>query len=213
MRVHSIEKIEEMKTLRRRGYSINELVEKLSVPKTTVWHHVHNVRILPKYALLWKSKRGGSAKRKQNNLKKAGERAEELLKGPDRELVVSIAMLYWAEGSKKVCEFINSDGRMIKLYLDILKNIFNIPNKGIKPTMRIFTGMDKKQCLNYWSQITGIPKKEFVIRFNDGGTKGKTKYGMCRITVKKGGNVLKLIRSLIEKIIEEKNDLNFVPVA
>lgn len=204
MRIHSAEKIKEMRELRRRGYSINELVKKLSVPKTTVWHHVHNVRILPKYALFLKSKRGGSAARKQNNWNKARECAEELLKGSNREFAISVAMLYWAEGSKKACEFINSDGRMIEFYLTILKRAFNVSTKAIKPTMRIFTGMNKKECLNYWSRITKIPKKEFVVRYNDGGTKGKTKYGMCRITVKKGGNILKLINSLIEKILEDK---------
>ncbi|MBI4692309.1 MAG: hypothetical protein HY773_02630 [Candidatus Terrybacteria bacterium] len=206
MRVHSVEKIKEMKELRRHGYSINELVEKLSIPKTTIWHHVHSIHILPKYLPLLKAKRGGSALRKQNNLKKAKEYAEELLSGPNRELAISIAMLYWAEGSKKACEFINSDGTMIRFYLKILRNIFKIPNENIKPTMRIFTGMNKKQCWNYWSQITGIPKKEFIIRFNDGGLKGKTKYGMCRITVRKGSNMLKLMYALIERILEERKN-------
>ncbi len=202
MRIHSVEKIKELKRLRKKGLSINELVTKLSIPKTTVWHHIHNIKVSQKYILILKGKRGGSAKRKRINLEEALEYAQKLLQNPTRELSIIIAMLYWGEGSKKRCEFINSDGRMIKTYLIVLRNVFNIQEEFIKPTMRIYSGMNKKECLNYWSRITKISRHKFIIRFNDGSTKGRTKYGMCRITVKKGGNVLKSIQSLIDQVFE-----------
>lgn len=203
MRIHSIEKIEELKKLRRKGFSINELVTKLSVPKTTVWHHIHKIQVLPRYIPTLKAKRGGSAKRKQRNLEEARKYAQKLLLSPNRDLSIIIAMLYWGEGNKKRCEFINSDGRIIKSYLIVLKNVLHVPKEFIKPTIRIYSGMNREASLNYWSRITGIPKHKFVVRFNDGGTKGRTKYGMCRITVKKGSNVLKLIQSLIDQIFEQ----------
>jgi len=199
MRIHSPEKINELKKLRKRGYSINELVALLTVPKTTVWHHVHNVSILPRYALSLRAKRGGGALRKQKNWQAAQGAAQVLLRGPYRELAIAIAMLYWGEGSKKTCEFINSDGKMIKIYLHFLRNALKIPKENIKPTMRIFSGMNRKKCLDYWSQISAIPKHRFLVRFNDGGTRGRTRYGMCRITVKKGSHTLKLMHSLIER--------------
>jgi len=208
MRIHSVDKIKELKRLRRKGLSINELVAKLFIPKTTVWHHVHNVKVSTKYKLMLKSKQGGSAKRRQKNLEKAQKYAQKLLKKSTRELSIRelsiiIAMLYWGEGNKKRCEFINSDGKIIKTYLIILRNIFNIQKDFIKPTLRIYSGMSEKECLNYWACITKIPKHEFIVRLNDGGTKGRTTYGMCRITVKRGSNVLKLIQSLINQIFEE----------
>lgn len=202
MRIHSIKKIKELKKLRRKGFSINELVVKLSIPKTTVWHHIHDIKILPKYVLLLNAKRGGSAKRKEENLEKARQHARKLLRSSSRELLIVVAMLYWGEGSKKRCDFINSDGRIIESYLIILRNVFKIPEEFIKPTLRIYSGMNERKCLNYWSCITKIPKHKFVIRFNDGGIKGRTRYGMCRITVKKGSNVLKLIQSSIDQIFE-----------
>lgn len=204
MQIHSAQKIRELKKLRKQGYSINELVTKLAIPKTTVWHHVHNVDVLPKYILILKSKRGGSTKRTQQNWEIARKHAEELLKNnKNKKFLIALAMLYWSEGSKKVCEFINTDGKIIHLYLEILRKVLNIPEKSIKPTLRIFTGMKRTTCLNHWSQITKIPKRNFLVRLNDGGTKGNTKYGMCRITVRKGSNTLKLIHSLIEKISGE----------
>jgi len=211
MRIHSIEKIKELKRLRKRGFSINELVVKLAIPKTTVWHHIHTVRILPKYVPLLKSKQGGSAKRKEKNWERAKRYAQDLLHSPSRDFIIMLAMLYWGEGSKNVCEFINSDGRVIESYLFILRNVLKIPEEIIKPTMRIFSGMDQKECLNYWSRITKIPQNRFTIRLNDGSTKGKAKYGMCRITIRKGANILKLIHSLIDQIFSELIDNKKLP--
>ena len=200
MRVHSDEKIKRLKSLRRKGHTINELVSELSIPKTTVWHHIQKVEVLPKYVSALRSRRGGSAKRRLENIEEAKLYAQQLLQGPHRERAIVLAMLYWAEGNKKSCEFINSDGSMIRLYLKILRNAFDLPESYIKPTMRIFTGMDEKECLSYWSEVTEIPKARFKIYLNDGGTRGKTKYGMCRITVKRGGQVLKVIHALKDQV-------------
>lgn len=204
MRVHSIKKIKELKRLRCRGYSITELTARLSIPKTTVWHHIQGVKVLPKYvSILESKKRSGSTRLKEANLKKAQTYAYELLRGQHREFAIAIAMLYWGEGSKKRCEFVNSDGRIIQLYLLALRKAFNIPEEYIRPTMRIFSGMNRSKCLNYWSRITKIPSRKFIIRLNDGGTRGRTEYGMCRIIISRGGNLLKLIKSLIDQFFKE----------
>lgn len=203
MRIHSIEKIKKLKRLRRKGHSINELVAELSIPKTTVWHHIQGVKVLPRYVQILKSKRGGSRKRKEIGWKKARTRARELLQGPYRELVIVITMLYWGEGTKDRFAFINSDGKMIQLYLLILRKVFNVPETDIKPILRIYSGMDRSKCLDYWSKITKISLDKFTVRLNDGGTKGRTKYGMCRIIIRKGGSLFKLMKSLIDISFEE----------
>lgn len=203
MRIHAPAKIKEIKRLRKLGYSINEIVARLSVPKTTVWHHIQGTKIHPRYVAIWKTKQGGSAKRKLRNWEVARLESQKLLRGPHRELAISLAMLYWCEGNKKRPEFINSDGRMIKIYAEILKKVFRIPEGHIKPTLRIFSGMDRRACLKYWSRVTRIPKTKFLVRLNDGLTRGRTQYGMCRITIAKGSNAYKLIQSLIERSSEE----------
>lgn len=203
MKIHSDEKIKKLKELREKGYSINELVKDLSIPKTTVWHHVHKIILTPQCASLLKLRTGGSRKRKEKNIAVAKELAEKMINSPDREYLIILSMLYWAEGCKKACEFINSDGRMIDLYVKIIVKIFNISKERITPTIRIISSMDKKECLNYWSKITSLPKERFFVRINDGGTKSSTKYGMCRISIKKGSNTLKLILSLIQQFYDQ----------
>lgn len=203
MRIHSVEKINELKKLRVKGFSINELVEKLSIPKTTVWHHVHDIEVSPEGVLRIKTRQGGSVERKERDTKEAWQYSQRLLGGANRDLCIAAAMLYWGEGSKKVCEFINSDGRMIKIYLLFLRNVLKISEKFIKPTMRIYTGMDRRDCLNYWVKVVGISEDKFIVRYNDGSTKGRTKYGMCRITVRKGSKTLKLMHSLMDRLFNE----------
>ena len=203
MKIHSDQKIKKLKDLRRKGYSINELMAELSMPKTTVWHHIQKVAVDPEYVSVLKAKIGGSRKRREKNLKIAKELAEKMINSPNREYLIILSMLYWAEGCKKACEFINSDGRMVDLYVKIIVKIFNIPKERITPTIRIFSGMDKTECLNYWSKITRLPKERFFVRIDDGGTKSRTKYGMCRISIKKGSNTLKLILSLIQQFYDQ----------
>jgi hypothetical protein len=203
MRVHSNNTIAKMKLLRRRGHSINELVHEFSVPKTTVWHHVHKVSVLPECFSELKAKRGGSALRFIARTQEAEKQAKDILGGPRREKAIALVMLYWAEGRKKGCEFINSDGNMIRLYIKILHDVFGITKKDLIPTIRVFTGMNKQECLSYWISVTGLPEQEFIVRLNDGGTRGRTRYGMCRIYVRKGSQYLKIINALINQIIKE----------
>jgi hypothetical protein len=204
MKVHSDQKILELKTLRQKGYSVDDLVKISAIPKSTIWHHVKNIKISEEYLSKLRSSRGGSRKRCELRWIEADKISKKLLSSlSSREKAITLAMLYWAEGSKKHCEFVNSDGRMIKLYLVLLKNLFNISLENITSTMRIFTGMKEKECLKYWSGITGIPQKKFIVRLNDGCSSGRTRYGMCRITVKKGGNILKTVISLINNKLSE----------
>ncbi len=204
LRKYSQKEIDNLKKLRLDGYSVDELVSKFLIPKSTVWHHVGNIKISDEKKNILKSRQGGSTKRKELNIEKAKEIAKTMIDASStRESAVIISMLYWAEGNKKVCEFINSDGKMVELYLFIIRKVIKIEENRIKPTMRIFTGMDEEECLNYWSKITAISKNKFTIRLNDGGTKCGTKYGMCRITIRKGHATLKLLLSLKDCIHDE----------
>lgn len=203
MRKHSNEKIKEIKNLRREGYSINDIVAKTGVPKTTIWHHIHNIKLSPKHIALIKMKQGGSKIRSQNEWLKSREQAREVLSGGNKYPCALMAMLYWAEGNKEAFAFTNTDGKMIKLCLIILKKYFKIKETDIKLTLRIFTNLNRNKCLRYWSEATELPKNKLIIYLNDGGTRGKAQYGICRLTVKKGGYLLKLMNSLINNITDE----------
>ncbi len=199
MRRHSNQTITRLKFLRKKGHSIETLVREMSLPKTTIWHHIHKIKLAEKYRKILKANQGGSRLKKERDLFRAQEEAKKLLETPDKYLYATIASLYWAEGSRARCELVNTDGEMIKLYLKILRNYLKIPEDKIEAVLRIFSNHERNECLGYWSNITGIPKNKFIIFTNDGGNRGRG-HGMCRIVIRKGGYTLKLFRAIINEL-------------
>lgn len=178
------------------------------MPKTSIWHHIHNIKLSKKYLLKIKSNQGGSKLKREREITKATEEARQLVRSSDGLVYSSIAMLYWAEGSKRRCEFVNTDGEMIRFYLESMRNYLKVPESQIQPILRIFTNHDLNKSLNYWSRLTNIPKKKFKIFLNDGGTSGRTPYGMCRIIVLKGGKggyILKLFKAIADEVCHMEN--------
>jgi len=169
------------------------------MPKTTVWHHIQKIKLSDQALAVLRSKQGGSSLRKDREWQRAKEEVKQLLNSRQKHLYISAACLYWAEGSKRRCEFINTDGQMIKLYLKVLRDHLKIPESQIQPVLRIFSNHDQKTCLRYWSEVTQIPANKFTIFINDGGTNGRG-YGMCRVIVRKGGYTLKLFQAIIDEL-------------
>lgn len=208
MRIHSLKKIKRLKKLRMDGHSIEELVGILSMPKSTVWHHIQGIKLQKKYILKLKANQGGSRLKKERDLIRAKNEAKTLLNGRYKYLVNILAMLYWAEGdNKNAFSFTNTNADMISLFIGILKRSFHVDNGRLSVTIRYFTGMNRGKCLRHWSKITRVPKRQINIYYNDGGKRGRTEFGICRISVKKSGYLFKLVRALIVDISKEINAL------
>ncbi len=208
MHVHSLEKIEQLKRLRKDGHSIEALVKALSMPKSTVWHHIHNIKLPKKYILKLKANQGGSRLKKERDLVKAKDEARALINSKHKYLVSILAMLYWAEGdNKNAFSFTNTNSDMISMFIGILEKCFQINTDKLKITIRYFTGMNRNKCLKHWSKVTKVPKKQINMYYNDGGNRGRTEFGICRVTVKKSGYLFKVVRSLIIDIPKEINAL------
>lgn len=203
VRIHSDSKIQYLKKLRKKGYSIESLVKLLGMPKTTVWHHIHSIKLHRKYIEKLRLNQGGSKLRMERDMARAQIEARSLLEGEHGMAYATICSLYWAEGSKGRCEFVNTDGEMIKLYLKIIRTHLRVPEDKIEPVLRIFSNHDPEESLNFWSRTTNIHKSKFKVLFNDGGTSGRTPFGMCRIVVLKGGYVLKLFKALSVELCKQ----------
>ena len=102
------------------------------------------------------------------------------------------------------CGFCNERG------LQILREVLNISDTSFNITIRIFSRMNEKKCLNFWSDVTKIPKPLIKVRLNDGSSSGKTEHGICRVTIKKGQAELKLMHALTSQI--SKQVLNQMPL-
>ena len=207
MRKHPQGTIAKIIWLRNHGYSIHEIMSSLQLSKTTVWHHIKNVKILPRYQQRLRERRGGSKIRKEKDVRAAAQKATELLSGKHQYIISLLAMLYWAEGSKRELVFTNTDPHMIRLFLSVLKTCLRAPHNTTVITIRYFSGMNEEHCRTYWAQAIPFPRRALRMYYNDGGKRGKSPFGICRVTIKKGSFVLKIIYALIERIKEN------VPVA
>jgi hypothetical protein len=200
VRVHPPQVIQRTKKLRKEGNSVNEIVRLVGIPKTTVWHYIHNIQIAPDLKKKLISNQGGSRARKKLSLAKAQEHATMLLSGEWANDASMLAMLYWAEGNKDELTFTNTDEKMIRLFIDLLKKCLSVAPERVVIAIRYFTGMNRRNCFQFWSKCTGVPKQRVRMYYNDGGSVGRTPYGICRVLVKKGAQEFKVIQALIRQI-------------
>lgn len=187
--------IGKIKTLRQQGWSLPEIKNETKVGYGTVYRYIKDVEILPEHKASWFGKRGGSKKRKNLAEKYALNKAQSAISDlSDKERLLILTALYWGEGSKTDFGLSNTDPELIKIFIGGLRKIFKIKETEFRVSIRIYEDLDKDTCLDYWSEITGIPKNKFVsATIIKGKKRGKLPYGMCRIRVRKGGNVLKYI--------------------
>lgn len=203
MKVHSFDKIRRLKMLRSRGYSIMELTRELSMPKTTVWHHVQKISLTPRSHAILKSKQGGSKNKSLLEWEKARNEAEKMfLKLGAFEKILIAASLYWGEGSKGDFSLSNTDPYLISTFLSCLK-VLDVKKDELAIGIRIYEDIDRRKAINFWAKVIGVTADKIRhINVLKGKKKGKLLYGMCRIRVVKSGYLLKFLTSIREIIIK-----------
>ena len=196
--------IEKVKLLRSQGWSLPEIYREVKIGYGSVSKYIQGVEILPQYKQLWLNKRKGSVVRMEKAEKEAYEKAKEsVISLNKKEKLLLLAALYWGEGGKTDFNFTNSDPKMVGVFVSGLRDVLGIEQKEIRASIRIYEDLDKTACLEHWAKITNIPTKEFVnVDVLKGKKSGKLKYGLCRIRVRKGGNMLKYLLALNKRVSE-----------
>lgn len=191
----SSEIVKRIKFLRSHGYSVPEISKETNVSKTTVLRYVKEVQILPEYLSEWAGKRGGSRKIRLKKEARALEEGKSAVgELTHKEKLLFLSALYWGEGSKKDFELINSDPYLIKFFIETVREVFGLDNNRIRVSIRVYEDLNKNDCLEFWSTVTRITTEEFGrIDTLKGRKSGKLKYGMCRVRILKGGDLLKKI--------------------
>lgn len=80
------------------------------------------------------------------------------------------AALYWGEGTKSdnngkwpTLAFANSDPKMVKVYLQFIRKIFNVPSTKIHGGIHLYPNTDIEDARLFWSRITRLPPSRFYI--------------------------------------------------
>lgn len=94
--------------------------------------------------------------------------------------------LYMGEGAKnpQAFTFGNSDPRIIRAWLALLRQTFEIDESKFRCQLAISEGMNEVLLRQYWSEITGIPLNQFIkcsVRQDSGGRKREGYSGVCII--------------------------------
>ncbi|TSC84457.1 MAG: Uncharacterized protein G01um101417_263 [Parcubacteria group bacterium Gr01-1014_17] len=161
--------------LREKGFSVNEIVRRVAVAKSSVSTWVRNVTMSDKARkrLLTKIKLGQvlSAERKrqrtQDLLLRYKEQASTTLPKINDISVERIicALLYWCEGLKSISKgtcFTNSDPKLIKTFLTLLRHSFPLDEKKFRLCIHLHEYHDAEKQIAFWSKVTNIDRGQFI---------------------------------------------------
>jgi len=172
--------------LRLSGQSYKQISDKLQIPKSTLsgWFSLLSLSPTARKKIEQRGyKKAITALVKRNKqqtifaFKRAhtiqAQAASEINKLSSRELLIVGAVLYWAEGYKRliirngkerthhVVSLTNSDPALVKIFIRFLKEICLVPPQDIRISIRMFENQNEKNIRAYWLAVTGMPKSNF----------------------------------------------------
>lgn len=194
MRRYNPELIKEVKRLRTLGKTYSEIKENLHIviAKSTLSDWCKNV-ILPQEYLTKVTElnrinmhRGRSLAMVANQIKRK-KMLEKMVETniPIAKTIenintakVALAMLFLGEGTKSkggaaTLSLGNTDPRIIKLFLILLKKCYHFSTDKIRCTVQCRADQDIQLLEQYWQRVTGIPKRLFYKTRIDPRTIGK----------------------------------------
>ena len=169
--------------LRKRGFSYSEILDHVSVTKSTLslWLRSINLSKRQKQRLSEKmaisALKGAKARRDERiatTQQIQNKAVLEIGNISKRELLLIGAALHWAEGSKEKeykpgvgVIFTNSDPIMIRLFLKWLKEICGIGYEKLRFEIYLHQNSknNAKKVENFWREQIGNPKSKFCIYF------------------------------------------------
>lgn len=172
-------------SLRKKGFSLKEVSEKLDIAKSTASSWLQNINLnqkaqerLKKLKILGQYKSRFIKKIKRDNLikdfhLKAYKEIHEI--HFDKNVCkLFCALLYWCEGAKtnsSCVKFINSDPKMVFVFLKLLRISFKIDEQKFRARLHLHDYHNEAKQKKFWSKIIKIPIKQFNKSYQKPNTK------------------------------------------
>ena len=196
--------------LRRKGWSIGDIAEKLSVSKSTVSHWCRDIALsvhaIERISTKSKTKSTAALLKFSEKMRRARleDTVQSSLKGKKmigvlskRDIFCIGLGLYWGEGYKRGSQefgFTNSDPLMIKFYIQWLESVFAVAHKDLILRVSINASHAHRisEVQKYWSHETNIPESQFTkislikTQSKKRYTNEKAHFGTLRIKVRRG---------------------------
>jgi hypothetical protein len=158
--------------LRGKGYSYSQIKQKLGINKSTLSSWLSSMPLSEKRIRELRDFSPQRIERYRNTMQKKRDFKNKIAyedikkrigKISDREFLIAGFFLYWAEGSKTKTFSIgltNTNPRMLVLFIKWLQ-FFNVPKSKLKIHLHLYSDMNIKKQMNYWSKTLNIPINQF----------------------------------------------------
>ena len=161
--------------LRGKGYSFNEISRELNIAKSTASVWLRDIRLSKTAIKRLKSRRLLGAEKTRNTKRLKREEVNNFLAREALDFLNSVklnkdhiklfcALLFECEGTKDtsggIC-FVNSDPRLIKTFLFLLRSGFKIKEKKLRVVLHLHDYHSERDQIVFWSKLTDIPKSQF----------------------------------------------------
>jgi len=177
--------------MRKNGYSLNEIANKLDVSKASVslWVRDTTLSFEAKGRIdeLRRMARGKAAETIKNKTrekeKEANSFAGNVIKKSNNSkwfFQLILAMIYWCEGNKSLKDlvfFTNSDPMLIRTFIGLLRGTFSLNEKKFRVCMHLHSYHDEVAQKKFWSRVTGIPEEQFIKSYQKKHTSKQTHKG------------------------------------
>ncbi len=163
------------RALRKKGMSMNEIIKKTGYPKSSVSNWTGDIILTKKQRerLSQKGRSMESVERRRKSRLFNESRKRQIItdkaKGDfsdlsQRDLKIIGSMIYWGEGGKtrrSMACLSNSDPIIIKVIMRYFREVCGVPNSKFRASVHTFTHANFEKTINYWVNISGIPKEHF----------------------------------------------------
>lgn len=167
-------KIDKQKAIamRKKGMSYSQIKEKLGISKSTLSGWLQGFPLSEKRIRELRDNSPIRIERYRNTMRAKKEtRLKEVYKKVSkdvgsfskRDLFLAGLFLYWGEGTKasnSSTVLTNTNPAMLKFFIKWLE-LFNIKKKNLKVKLHLYSDMNIKKSLDFWSKELKIPLSQF----------------------------------------------------
>lgn len=204
--------------LRRDGLSYNEIRREIPIAKSTLSLWLKHIPLAKKHRdRLYTKQIQILVRGPQCQKERRSREIEKILEGAGNEISVPLspetyrlfgAALYWAEGSKgKDFAVTNSDPHLILFMVNWCERIFAVKPEQLKANLNIYEQQDENKIKKFWSELCGIPLKNFGKSYIKPTSKGYKKnnlyYGTIKVRVPRGTNLRWRVFGWTRKVMKE----------
>ncbi len=194
------DKKQKARELRAYGYSLNEIAKNLNVSKSSASIWVRNValtkdqektlsRRTAKLSVVEKRRATRLARKIASQENLLNQSQKQIKKVTQNELRLIGSVLYWTGGGKTqkgLVRFSNSDPETVKLMMAFFRSVCEVPEYKFRGHIYTQPHINPRNAEKYWSEISGIPLKQFFkpsVKKATKSKKGWLSYGSFEIYI------------------------------